>query len=168
MSTILSQLSKDRITFIDGNDVIITRASAYISRTGKSVCVTLYGPKHPRFDSVDVISPKRIYIPIADLGDTETTRNLLNFSSHRAYTWLEKARIGLWKALVVQACVPYRETNRADLTRISLLCRARYGSDFWNDHKARQFMRSELGSLGIKCPPDGAAIHFLSLLSASA
>lgn len=160
---ILAQLRKDRIKWIYGTDVILTKASAYLSRTGQSVAVTLYGPPHPRFMGY-VVKPKRVYIPVAELEQTETAKNLLNYASHKARGWLERARDEYWFALVIAVTVPLRQTHNLDLVRISATCRERWGDKYWRIADARAFLRGELRALGVDCPPDGPTMHFMPLV----
>lgn len=156
--------SPARVIFIDGQDHIITGGSAYLSRSGQSVAVTLYGPRDPRDDAYPV--PKhRVYLPLQTVeGNATEPQHLLNAAQHKARRWLDDCKADYWHALVVIACRPMRARCRPLLHAIGSVARTRWGEKFWRHAEARAMIDRELRSMGIKTPPPVSILRFLPLL----
>jgi hypothetical protein len=163
---ILNQLraNPSRVLHIDTPlGLAITGGNAYLSRTGQSVAVTLYGPRDPRHPDVVRGPHHRVYLPVAHIEGATEPRHLLNAASHKAQRWLDDVRNDYWYALVVIECRALREKHRSALKAIALVAHRLYGDKYWRHPGARDLLRRELSRLGITCPPDGAAIEFLPL-----
>ena len=131
-------MTNGRILFIDGCSRTITSANAYISRSGKSVAVTLHGPihEHPQWGAMEVIKPRRIYLPLADCVYATEPKHLVNLASHKARRWMDDARAELWHRLVIDECRPMRDKCKPMLQAISTWCRKQFGSKYWQIGRA--------------------------------
>lgn len=166
MIAILEQLRADpaRIVHIESPvSVIVTGGSAYLTRSGQSVAVTLHGPRDPRGPDAYPIAKHRVYLPLEWVAPATEPRHLLNVAMHRARRWLDDMRADYWYALVVVACRPMRGKCKPLLQAIAKTARHHYGAKYWRHPEGRALLRRELALMGVKCPPDGAAIDFLPL-----
>lgn len=161
--TILLQLRTNRVLWIDEPvSAIVTGGSAYLSRSGQSVAVTLHGPRNPRYPDIPVPT-HRVYLPLDWIESATDPRHLLNAATHKARRWIEDMRSDYWHALVVISCRPMRDKCKPLLHAIAKIARKHYGAKFWRRPEGRAMLRRELSLMGIQCPPDGAAIEFLTL-----
>jgi hypothetical protein len=165
MKDINNLFFKNCVITIEGVSRTITSASAYISRSGQSVAVTLHGPihDHPQWGPMEVIKPRRIYLSLADCQYATEPKHLINLASHKARSWMDDARAELWHHLTIDACRPLRDKCRPILSAISSWCRNTYGSQYWRNPQARAAMRDELSRIGVTCPPEGPVLDFLCL-----
>ena len=148
---------------INGNSRTITSASAYVSRSGQSIAVTLHGPihDHPQWGAMEVIKPRRVYLSLDDCQYATEPKHLVNLASHKARAWMDDARAELWHRLTIDACRPMREKCKPMLQAVATWCRVNHGAQYWRQPKARAAMRFELSRMGIKCPPDGPVLDFM-------
>jgi hypothetical protein len=59
------QATPQRILIIDDPlSAIVTGGSAYLTRSGQSVAVTLHGPRDPRGPNVYPVARHRVYLPL--------------------------------------------------------------------------------------------------------
>lgn len=162
--SVLAQLRADRILNIDEPlSSIITGGSAYLTRSGQSVAITLHGPRDPRRPEDQPIAKHRVYLPLASVEAATEPRHLLNAATHKATRWLDEIRADYWFALVVIACRPMRDKCKSLLQAISKTARQHYGNKYWRHPESRALLRRELSLMGIQCPPDGPAIEYLFL-----
>ena len=154
-----------RSIFIDGISSTITKVSAYVSRSGQSLAVTLHGPihEHPKWGAMEVIKPHRVYLSLAECQYATEPKHLINLASHKSRRWLDDARAELWHRLTIDACRPMRHKCKPILQAIATWCRNTYGNQYWRKPEARAAMRSELSLMGIKCPPEGSILDFIGL-----
>jgi hypothetical protein len=161
--TILLQLRDGRSLNIDEPlSALVTGGSAYLSRSGRSVAVTLHGPRNPRYPDIPVPT-HRVYLPLDWIESATDLRHLLNAAAHKSHRWLDNMRADYWRALVVIACRPMRDKCKPLLQAIGKVAHQHYGQKYWRRPEGRALLRRELSLMGIQCPPDGAAIEFLTL-----
>ena len=164
MKTILLQLRADRILNIDEPlSALVTGGSAYLSRSGRSVAVTLHGPRDPRRPEDQPIAKHRVYLPLASVEAATEPRHLLNAAMHKSHRWLDNMRADYWHALVVIACRPMRAKCKPLLKAIVKVARQHHGPVYWRHPDGRALLRRELSLMGIQCPPDGPALVFWPL-----
>jgi hypothetical protein len=169
MKTYIDQLRADptRIVHIDSPiSVIVTGGSAYLTRSGQSVAVTLHGPRDPRDPAAYPVPKHRVYLPLKWAEPATEPRHLLNAALHKARRWLDDMRADYWFSLVVVACRPMRGKCKPLLQAIAKTSRQHYGAKYWRHPEGRALLRRELSLMGIVCPPDGAALDFLPLAQA--
>lgn len=163
---LLNQLraKPQRVLFIDEPlSSIITGGSAYLSRSGQSVAVTLHGPRDPRGPDSYPIAKHRVYLSLEWVAPATEPRHLLNAATHKARRWIDDMRADYWHALVVVSCRPMRNKCKPLLQAIAKTARQHYGAKYWRQPEGRALLRRELALMGIQCPPDGPAIEFLSI-----
>jgi hypothetical protein len=165
----LAQLRADpaRVMHIDAPiSTFVTGGSAYLTRSGKSVAVTLHGPRDPRGPDAYPIAKHCVYLPLEWVAPATEPRHLLRAATHKARRWLDDTRADYWHALVVVACRPMRGKCKPLLHAIAKTARQHYGAKYWRHSGGRALLRRELALMGIVCPPDGAALEFLPLAQA--
>lgn len=164
--TMLDIMRRDpsRVIFIDGIDHLITGGEAYLTRSGQSVAVTLYGPRDPRDPDAYPVSRHRVYLPLEWVAPATEPRHLLNAATHKARRWLDDCKADYWHALLVIACRPMRARCRPLLTAIAKCARARWGDKYWRHAEAREMLAREVGLMGIKPPPPVSVLHWLPLM----
>jgi len=141
-----------RVVFINKRiSVAVLSGSAYLSRSGRSVAVTLHGPK----------SKHRVYLPVICLETATEPRHLLNLAMHKSGKWINQERADHWFSLVVDSCRPMRLKCKPLLTAIGKIARQHYGEKYWRCLQGRAFLKRELALMGIKCPPVGPTIEFV-------
>lgn len=153
-----------RVIFIDGQDHIITGGSAYLTRSGQSVAVTLYGPRDPRDDAYPV--PKhRVYLPLKTVaGNATEPQHLLNAAQHKARRWLEDCKADYWHALLIIACRPLRAKCKPLLQAIAKTARNHWGDKYWRNPDARMMLEREMQLIGVQVPPSTSILRFLPLV----
>ena len=155
-----------RIIFIDGQDHLITGGQAYLSRSGQSVAVTLYGPRHPRDPDVYPVPKHRVYLPLQTLeGNATEPQHLLNAAQHKARRWLDDCKADYWHALLVMSCRPLRGKCKPLLQAIAKTARIHWGDKYWRNADARAMLDRELRLIGVRTPPPVSIIRFLPLIS---
>lgn len=164
MTKLIEQLKRGALALSTvGAGVAVTDAFAYVSRTGCSVAVRLYGPADPRGAALPLRRYKVVYLPLDDVREMTSGVQLRNAAMHKARAWIAFERIEYWWGLVVVACRPHRAKHKAKLDAIARVARQHYGSHYWRHPEGRELLRRELGLLGIKCPPDNVAMHYLAI-----
>lgn len=161
--TMLEILRANRVIQIDGQDHIITGGSAYVSRSGQSVAVTLYGPRDPRDDAYPV-SKHRVYLPIDTIGNATEPKHLLNAAQHKARRWLEDCKADHWQAMLVIACRPLRAKCKPLLQAIAKTAHNHWGEKYWRHVDARAMLDRELRMIGVVTPPPVSSLRFLPLM----
>lgn len=149
-----------RIMFIDGQDHLITGGQAYLTRSGQSVAVILFGPRDPRDPDAYPVQKHRVYLPIEMVEGATKPEHLLNSAQHRATRWLETCKADYWHALLVIACRPLRMQCKPLLQAIGKTARNRWGNKYWRNAEARVMLDRELRLIGIKMPPPVSVIRF--------
>jgi len=164
MAQILDSLRKDpgRVMFIDQPiSPIITGGAAYLSRTGQSVAVTLYGPANPQ----GLPRPSfKVYLPIEVAQWAEEPKHLLNAASHKAMRWMDAVKADYWHLMLVEACRPMRANCRPLLQSIATTARNKWGTKYWRNAQAREMLDRELRMMGVKTPPPASILDFLPLI----
>lgn len=167
MANILETLRANpgRVMHIDGQDHLITGGAAYLTRSGQSVAVTVYGPRDPRDPESYPVPTCRVYLPVHTVeGNATEPEHLLNAAQHRARRWFDDCKADYWHALLVIACRPMRDRCRTLLHAIGKVARARWGEKFWRHAEARSMLDRELRLMGIKTPPPVSILRFASLI----
>lgn len=154
----------NRVIFIDGQDHIITGGSAYLTRSGQSVAVTLYGPRDPRDPDAYPVPTHRVYLPLQTVdGNATEPQHLLNAAQHKALRWLDDCKADYWHALLVIACRPLRARCKPLLQAIAKTARNHWGAQYWRNPAAREMLTREMALIGVKTPPPVSILRFLPL-----
>lgn len=165
--TILETLRANpgRVMQIDGQDHLITGGSVYLTRSGQSVAVTLYGPRDPRDPEAYSVPTHRVYLPLQTVeGNATEPQHLLNAAQHRAQRWLDNCKADYWHALLVLACRPLRPHCKPLLQAIAKTARNHWGAQYWRHADARAMLERELRMIGVKTPPPVSVLRFLPLV----
>jgi hypothetical protein len=158
------QATPQRILIIDDPlSAIVTGGSAYLTRSGQSVAVTLHGPRDPRGPNGYPVARHRVYLPLEWVQHATEPRHLLNAATHKARRWRDDMRADYWHAHAVVSCRPMRDRCKPLLQAIAKTARQHYGAKYWRHPEGRSLLRRELALMGIQCPPEGPAIEFLPL-----
>lgn len=138
------QFTKDQIMQIEENRLAhLSGATAYLSRTGRKVAVTLASFAHPlHLDGVP-IEHHRVYLDRAQAEACESPDQLVNLAAWASQSWLMKQKIRFWRVRIVAACRPLRDDHKADLSAISAILKASYG-DFWTSAAGRRALLCRL------------------------
>jgi hypothetical protein len=159
--TIIETLRANRIMVIEGQDHIITGGSAYLTRSGQSVAVTLDGPRDPRDPDAYPVPRHRVYLPLEWVASATEPQHLLNAAQHRARRWLDDCKADYWHALLVIACRPLRAKCKPLLHAIAKTARNHWGEKYWRHADAREMLDRELRMIGVKTPPPISIVRFL-------
>lgn len=156
-----NELRPNRITHIDTKDYRLSRATAYISRKGQSIAVTLFAAKDPRYDNgPDAMPPRRVYLKLGDIQHAKRLDHLVNLAMHKSTLWLDHVASNLWHAKVVLACRPLRSKCKPLLSAIQKTALKHYGNKYWFTEGGRALLTNELRLLGVAVPRYGAINHF--------
>lgn len=164
MNSMLDHLRQDRTIHLPPQDQLITGGVAFLSRTGQSVAVTLYGPHDPRDPNAYPVPRRRVYLPLDCVAAATDPQHLLNAASHKSTRWLEDIKADYWHGLLVVACRPVR-ASKSLLTAVCKVARSRWGSTYWRNADARKMLVRELSLMGVICPPDVSVIRYISLMT---
>ena len=155
-----------QVVLLDGQDLLITGGSAYLSRSGQSVAVTLYGPRDPRDPDAYPVPKHRVYLPVETVeGNAIEPRHLLNAAQHRSTPWINDCKADYWHALLVIACRPLRARCKPLLVAIAKTARTHWGAKYWRNTDARAMLEREMRLIGVKMPPPVSVLRFSPLTS---
>ena len=149
-----------RIMFLEGQDNLITGGQAYLSRSGQSVAVTLYGPRDPRDPDAYPVPRHRVYLPVEMVEGATKPAHLLNAAQHKATRWLDDCKADYWHGALVVACRPLLAHCKPLLQAIAKTAHNRWGHRYWRNAEARAMLDRELRLIGVKMPPPVSAIRF--------
>lgn len=155
------ELRPNRITYIETKDYRLSHATAYISKNGQSIAVTLCAAKDPRYDNgPDAMPPRRVYLKLGDIQHAKKLEHLVNVAMHKSTLWLDHVASNLWHAKVVLACRPLRSKCKPLLSAIAKTALKHYGEKYWRTEGGRALLTNELRLLGVAVPRYGAINHF--------